>query len=385
MKPRSNALKLTILLVSSLTILSVITISPALPSMAQAFPDVHNIEFISKLVLTITALFIALTSMIAGVLIDKYGRLRMLWLGMVLYALSGSAGFWLDDIYHILVSRALLGIAVGISMTIVTTLIADYFEGAQRQKFVGIQIAFMSLGGILFLALGGFLADVSWRHPFLIYLLAIALLPLVFMYLEEPEIHHAQGGDNSKLKSPNIIWLLLFNTSIMWIVFFLIPVQIPFQLKDIGVSSNALIGLAVAMSTAASAVSSFSYSKLKDRLSFQTIFCLGYLFMAVAYVLVYISGTYAAVAMAMLVAGFGMGMMIPNTNMWVMKIAPPQIRGREIGRLTTFWFMGQFLSPIIIQPLSTTMTVSAIFGIAAIFLGALAVGFLILRLTMSSE
>ena len=38
-----------------------------------------------------------------------------------------------------------------------------------------------------------------------------------------------------------------------------------------------------------------------------------------------------------------MGMMIPNTNMWVMKIAPPEIRGKEIGKLTTFWFFGQFL------------------------------------------
>ena len=139
------------------------------------------------------------------------------------------------------------------------------------------------------------------------------------------------------------------------------------------------------MSTASSAVSSFSYSKLKDKFSFQTIFCMGYLFMAVAYAIVYISGSYAAVALAMLVAGFGMGMMIPNTNMWVMKIAPPQIRGREIGRLTTFWFMGQFLSPIIIQPFSAQMSVSAIFGVAAIFLGLLAVGFLILRSTRSTE
>ena len=78
----------------------------------------------------------------------------------------------------ILISSAVLGIAVGMSMTIVITLIADYFEGMERQKFVGLQIAFMSLGGIIFIGLGGVLADIGWRYPFLIYLFSLLVLPL---------------------------------------------------------------------------------------------------------------------------------------------------------------------------------------------------------------
>lgn len=134
-----------------------------------------------------------------------------------------------------MISRAVLGISVGMSMTIVITLIADYFEGMERQKFVGIQIAFMSMGGILFIGLGGILADLSWRYPFLIYLSSLLVLPLSMMFLQEPAVIEKRNQANQNAKTPRIIRMLFFNTMLMWIIFFLIPVQIPFHLKAIGV------------------------------------------------------------------------------------------------------------------------------------------------------
>ncbi len=370
-------LKLALLLVSSLTIMSIITISPALPQMAMVFSNVENAEFLVKLVLTLPALMIAIFSPITGRLIDRYGRLRMLWLSLVLYAISGAAGYFLNNLYHILISRALLGISVGMSMPIVITLIADYFEGMERQKFVGLQIAFMSMGGILFIGLGGILADFSWRHPFLIYLSSLLVLPLSIAFLHEPAIVQQRNQANNNIKAPGIIWMLFINIMIMWIIFFLIPVQIPFHLKAIGVEKNWLIGAAIAMATAFSAISSFSYSKIKSRLSFLSIFSLGYLLLAAGFVCISISNTYVLVVIAMMLSGLGMGMMIPNTNMWVMKIAPPEIRGKEIGKLTTFWFAGQFLSPIIIFPVLNILSLSSTFMLASGFLFLISIGFLI--------
>ena len=100
-------MKLTLLLVSSLTIMSVITISPALPQMALAYSDMENAEFLVKLVLTIPALFIAIISPITGRLIDKYGRLRLLWLALALYAVSGVSGYFLNNLFHVFYKRTL--------------------------------------------------------------------------------------------------------------------------------------------------------------------------------------------------------------------------------------------------------------------------------------
>ncbi|MDO1445431.1 MFS transporter [Rhodocytophaga aerolata] len=378
-------LKLTLLLVSSLTIMSVITISPALPQMAQVFSSVENAEFLVKLVLTLPALLIALFSPITGRLIDRHGRLRILWMALVLYALSGSAGYFLNNLYHILISRALLGMSVGMSMTIVITLIADYFEGIERQQFVGLQIAFMSLGGILFIGLGGILADAGWQYPFLIYLFSLVVLPLSIRYLYEPSTTQNSASGNAQAKAPSIIWLLFFNTMLMWVIFFLIPVQIPFHLKAIGIEKNSLIGAAIAMSTAFSALSSFSYAKLKSRFSFLAVFSIGYLLMAAGYICVALSNTYMVVLVGMMLSGLGMGMMIPNTNMWVMTIVPPQIRGKEMGKLTTFWFLGQFLSPVIIFPVLQIVSISSTFMLASGFLFLISVGFFVLSISKTGK
>jgi MFS family permease len=267
----------------------------------------------------------------------------------------------------------------------VITLIADYFEGIERQKFVGIQIAFMSIGGILFAGLGGVLADVGWRYPFLIYLFSLAVLPLTMLYLHEPAVAVKTKGMNTRIKAPSIIWLLFINIMLMWIIFFIIPVQIPFYLKAIGVERNSLIGAGIAMSTAASALSSFFYSKIKEYFSFLFVFAMGYLLMAAGFSFIAVAHTYTWVVAAMMLSGFGMGMMIPNTNMWVMKMAPPEIRGKEIGKLTTFWFLGQFLSPIVIFPVLRALSLSSAFMLAAGFLLLLSLGFLIFHFSKAGK
>ena len=377
MEKKDGKLKLTLLLVSSLTILSIITISPAIPQMAKVFSHEKNAELLVKLVLTFPALMIALVSPYAGRLIDRYGRLRPLYAALVVYAVAGVGGYFLQNLYAILLSRAVLGMAVGVSMTIVVTLIADYFEGAQRQKFVGVQIAFMSLGGIVFISLGGILSDSNWRSPFLLYLSSLVILPLAVLFLPEPQPTQKQFHATKNIRPPAFIWMLFLNTMLMWIVFFLIPVQVPFYLKALGVDKNAFIGAAIAMSTIFSAVSSFFYSRIRERFNFLSVFSIGYLLMAAGFVCMAMAGSYLSVVIAMMFAGLGMGMMIPNTNMWVMKIAPPQTRGREIGKLTTFWFLGQFLSPILIFPVLHVLSLSSTFLVASGFLLFVSLTFLL--------
>ena len=385
MDTTNRKLKLTLLFVSSLTIMSVITIAPALPEMAVEFRETEHADLLVRLAFTIPALMIAIMAPLTGRLIDQHGRLKMLWAALFFYAASGASGYFLDSLHAILLSRAVLGICVGVSMTIVITLIADYFEGTERQKFVGLQIAFMSLGGIVFIGLGGLLADIGWRNPFLIYLFSLVILPFSIMFLREPAVEVKKTFDPRSVRSPTIIWMLFINTMLMWIIFFLIPVQIPFQLKAIGIGSPSLAGLAIAISTASSALSSFSYSRIRSRLSFLSVFAVGYILMAAGYVCISLSETYLLIIVAMILSGLGMGMMIPNTNIWVMKIAPPAIRGAEIGKLTTFWFLGQFLSPLITLPLLNVLTLSGTFMLAAVVLLLLSACCLIFHFSKSGK
>ena len=158
MRDNDLSRKIALILVASLTVMSSATIAASLPRMADVFRDTPDAEFLTKLVLTTPNLMIVVFGPIAGAIIDRFGRVRFLCANLVLYGFAGASGYVLDDLYHILVSRALLGIAMAGTMTTVNTLAGDYWTGEHRARYAGIQSAAMSLGGVVFIGAGGLLA-----------------------------------------------------------------------------------------------------------------------------------------------------------------------------------------------------------------------------------
>ena len=145
----SRLAQLTLMMISTLTVMSGATIAPSLPSIRKHFATVPNADYLVRLVLTLPALFIALGAPLVGIMIDRLGRKPLLVLALCLYGIAGSSGFVLNNLNWLLVSRAFLGVSVAGIMTIATTLIADYYTGATRAQFLGLQAGFMGLGGVL--------------------------------------------------------------------------------------------------------------------------------------------------------------------------------------------------------------------------------------------
>ena len=259
----SLARQLTLLGASSLTVMAGATIAPSLPEIAAHFADVPDVALLSRLVITIPALAIALVAPLAGYIIDRFGRRRMLLGGIAVYALAGSSGLWLDNLGSILVGRAVLGCTIGAVMTTSITLVSDYFVGPARERFMGMQTACMGLGGVVFLGLGGLLAEVHWRGPFAVYLAAALLVPLAMVTIVEPERGGQAGAGHgpvvglSRALVAYIAGLYALVITVM-IAFYLVPVQLPFHLHEMGIESPGLIGLAIALSSLAGASGSFA-------------------------------------------------------------------------------------------------------------------------------
>ena len=171
------AVKATLLAASALTVMSGATIAPSLPALYEHFAGTPHADLLTRLVLTAPALSIVIVAPLAGIVIDRFGRRSLLLGATVGYAIAGSAGLVLDTLYAILISRVLLGVAVACIMTCVMTLVGDYFAGEARARYMGLQASFMSFGGVVFILLGGALASVHWRGPFVVYVLALVLLP----------------------------------------------------------------------------------------------------------------------------------------------------------------------------------------------------------------
>jgi len=351
---RRNA---TLLLISTLTIMSGATISASLPGIAARFADVENVALLSRLVLTLPAVFIALFSPAAGFLVDRFGRKPLLVASLVLFTVAGASGLVLDTLPGLLVGRAALGLAVGGIMTATTALVGDFFRGAARDRYMGLQQAFVGIGGTIFLTGGGFLAEVHWRGPFLIYTVAILLLPAAFAFLPEParvrQAGPVAGEGRFGRRGVVLLGVLCLAAAVNMIAFYMIPTQLPFYLEHLGFGAPSLAGAAIGAGQLVGVVSALAFAPLRRMLGIMGVFGLGFVSAGLSFLLLSGAESYASVLIAMAVSGICMGTIMPNFAAAAMLLAPPARRGRVSGLLVSGIFIGQFLSPIVSQPLIT--------------------------------
>ncbi len=346
----------TLLLGSTLTVMAGAIIAPALPEISRAFDHLPDAELLSKLILTLPALFIALLAPVAGYFVDWSGRKKVLLISLLLYALAGTTGAYLSNIYVILVGRAFLGVAVGALMTSIITLIGDYFEGRERSAFMGYQAAFASTGGLVFISTGGFLADIHWRYPFLIYAVSLLIFLMAVISVYEPKRVKPVGGVKLLQRSvfrlipSQVLWVYLIGF-FSFAVFYMIPVQLPFMLSALEGISNTQVGIAIACMNITAMATAFNYSRIKSRFGFPYIMGMVYFLVAVGYFIISLSNSYGMMVFGILVCGLGLGMQMANVNLWLVQLAPATIRGTLVGYLHTFIFLGMFLSPVLLQPL----------------------------------
>ena len=385
---RTNLRNLTILLGSTTTILSATIIAPALPQMAMDFGDVPNVDLLVRLTLTMPALFIAIGALFAGILLDRWGRKPVISIALVLYGITGSAGYFLDSLVAILVSRALLGLAVAGIMSGITTLILDYFSGPRLNQFLGYQGASIGLGGMVFLLLSGFLADIGWRYPFLVHLIAFLVLIGVILFIDEPE---AQTSTEQKTQTgkPVFSWKtvapIYVTAFVGMVVFFIFPVQLPFYLTEQSGASTSLVGLALSAQTLSSVIVALQFKRLKKRLSFVAIFSLVFVAFSINHFIVALTPNYVLVIIALLIGGLGIGLFPPNIGAWLASVVPPALRGRAVGGMTFALFLGQFFSPIITQPLTKQIAIAGTFAAAAAVSLLVAVVFGMMRMRRSAK
>ena len=348
----STLREISLLLTGTLVILSPLVVSPALPQMAQFFSGISNVETLVKLVVTLPALSIAIGAPVVGIIIDKWGRRWILIGATVLYGVSGATSFFLKNIFAILALRVLLGLAVSGIMTCTVTLIADYYTGEKRDRVMGFQTAVSYFTAVVILIGGGAIAEINWNYPFLIYLIAFVFLPGVILFLYEPEINKEPKEEKFSKNIQKIPYKTLtigyFLAFIFLIFFYLLPTQIPFYLtKSITNMNETRIGLALASTSLFAGIISFNYKYLRKWIRQEMLFILALIFMGSGYIILTYAGSFGIFLLGLILAGFGIGIMLPNLNIWTVKDTPERFRGRALSILNAIIYLGAFLSPLI--------------------------------------
>lgn len=345
-----------IVLASSLTIMGSVMIAAMIPKMIAEFAAITpNFNHLLPLAIAGPALAIAVFSPCVGWFIDRFGRKNVLIIATFLYALLGSVPAVLSDFSQIVVSRLLFGLAEAVIMVACSTLIADYWKDEARAKFVNFQVVAIGLVGAIFFVLGGVLGEHHWKTPFYLYLLPLLLIPFMVKYLWEPNcqatINQVTAMTVGSVQKSNIKVLILNYILIIFcmILAFIVPIQTPLLLADLSIQSTTLIGMSAGLGLLASLAGALIWPVLRQRFNTRGVNIILLACAAMGLYLLIHAQNYTQVLLAVFVHGIGVGMMVPNTMLPVMNAVTDINRGKALGGFTSSLYLGQFLSPILIE------------------------------------
>lgn len=360
-----------LMLMSCLPVLGAVLLAPVLPRMQGHFGGDPKASALVPLSLTVPALMIALLAPFAGRVVDRFDRKRLLLAGLVVYACFGTAPLWLDGLEGIVLSRVGVGLAEAAIMTCCTTLIADYFSGAARDRWLGLQTVFASLSATLFFALGGALGAHSWRTPFWLYAASLVFAVLAAALLRQPRVGTSTASARTELPPLPRRELLApcLVTLFGGVVFYTPIVELPYLLDAVGVTAVPVIGAITALASAATAAGAFTFGRVAPK-GTATLLPIAFALAGTGLVLAGTAGDVPMIVVGAVVASAGTGLMLPTLLVWALSGLSFEQRGRGTGLWTAAMFLGQFVCPLLVlglaAPLGGLDAAVALVGAAAL-------------------
>jgi EmrB/QacA subfamily drug resistance transporter len=125
-----------------------------------------------------------------GTLGDRFGRRRLLQLGLLIFGLSSLYGAFADSAAQLIAARTAMGVGGALIMPSTLSIIVDVFPREERVRAIGIWAAMAHLGIPLGPVVGGWLLEHYWWGAALLVNVPIVAVVLVAGWLVIPESRH---------------------------------------------------------------------------------------------------------------------------------------------------------------------------------------------------
>lgn len=162
--------------ISALNALPGLAVTPILGKLSVIFP--HSTELDVQMLSSLPSLLIIPFIILAGKLTEKVNFIRLLQVGLAVFALSGILYLFAGKMWQLIAISAMLGVGSGMIIPLSTGLISKYFVGPYRVKQFGFSSAITNITLVVATAVTGYLAEVNWHLPFVVYLFPLVSLVL---------------------------------------------------------------------------------------------------------------------------------------------------------------------------------------------------------------
>ena len=369
-----------ILAAATLTVMAGAILGPVVPAIRSAL---GVSESLAGLIITTHGALIVVVSPIAGAVVDRIGPRRPFVFGLLLYALGGGAGLFVDSFGPLLLSRAVLGVGVAFVYTGVIVLIYDLYAGRRMNRALGLRSSANSLGAVFWPLLGGALGTLSWQAPFGVYLLALPLGLLAVLTVPETgggssERPAGDGGLRGVLavlrRQPGLlaVYGLYFGANVL---LYSLVVYYPQLLDRIGIESSFTVSLYLATYGVTGGITGALYDRLVARTERRRLVAVAFALWIVAFGAGSVVTGWRSAVPTVVAFGFGLGLVFPSSFSWIEELAPADRKGQFSSYLASAGYTGQFLSPVLFGPVVPVFGIRGVFGAAAAAVSLAAGGF----------
>ena len=282
-KHRRWKLTTAILSLSLLTVMAGAAVAPALGLIAEHFKDTD--PTLVQMIISIPALFIFITNLFFRPLCKRFRARTLMMIGLALYIIGGCAAGLFSNIWLILVFRAVVGVGVGILMPLSTGLISFYFTKDKQDALMGMSSAMNMMGGVVATLIAGFLAQLSWRAAFLVYLMGLISVLLAMMWMPNERIFDPKEvrKEEGVFKKYNVFIIAMF---LLMVSFFIYPANFAIETAKSDVIPQHLIAIVMALMDIFGFFGGLAFAGIKKCAGKQTrfvapaLFLIGYILLA---------------------------------------------------------------------------------------------------------
>ncbi len=340
----------TICGVTLISVLGIASVTPAFPEAAKALA-VSSKE-IALLISAFTFPGILFTPL-TGILADRIGRREILLPSLVLFALGGSACAFAGSFRLLVTFRFIQGLGASSLSSLNMVLIGDLFKDEEREIATGYNSSVLSLGTALYPVLGGSLAFLGWRAPFLLSLLALPVAFAVAFRLKAPFERRTStmGGYfralGQGLRQREVLAILTATAGTFLILFGSVTTYLPFLLAERFQATPLTIGLVFLCQSLATALTASRSGLIAARMTPRVRLGLAFGLFALALTLYPRAEGYPLIFAAAALFGVAQGLNMPALLSLLVSFSCPEYRGGLLAANTMILRLGQTAGPLL--------------------------------------
>jgi len=336
------------------------TVVPALQLIAKEFGGSGDAVLSAQFVVTLAPIGMALSGLLAGMIVSTRNLRSTMFLALGVCTVAGLMQLFVHSYYLLLASRFVLGFSAVVADVSMTSILAAQFGGSMRSKLIGYRQAISSIGTVTTMLLGGWLAqNYGWRAPGIMFLFPAVLLLLAFVAFDRPIVLERSGSGGERF-SVWQLWPLLLLSLLMSIGHTMPSFQMPFLLKENGITSAVLVSRVPALSSAISILAAFAFGFVYARLGAWTL-VIAAILMGAGFIGAGLVPTYDLILACVVIEGIGAGWTMPFFLNRILDRVSPSQRSSAIGLVQASLFLGHFLNPLITAPVRLSLGIHATF------------------------